>query len=197
MTKLGEIYTSLPEEYLKQVLNYEGGYLSAEKAKQIGDKGGETCRGITAFTLANAIRQKLVSPTITCKDLLTNLEAVRIIYDINYYKKGYACVLPHPLSFVHFDSGVNHGIGNAAKFLQSTINKFKFCNISVDGGIGQKTLSAFDITLNKVGIVEMTKEYINIRKQFYDKIVLKNPNQSKFYKGWINRLNNVKKFSGV
>ena len=71
---------------------------------------------------------------------------------------------------------------------------FKFCNISVDGGIGQKTLSAFDITLNKVGIVEITREYINIRKQFYDKIVLKNPNQSKFYKGWINRLNNVKKF---
>ena len=63
MTKLGEIYTSLPEEYLKQVLNYEGGYLSAEKAKQIGDKGGETCRGITAFTLANAIQQKLVSST--------------------------------------------------------------------------------------------------------------------------------------
>jgi lysozyme family protein len=196
MLEINKIYTQLPKEYLKQVLNYEGGYLSAERAKQIGDKGGETCRGITIGALQTAIHMGLVPPTVTCESLLTDLESVRKIYEVNYYRASRANIMPHPLSFAHFDASVNHGKGNGFKFLQRTLNKVGF-KLDVDGGFGPKTLSALQEALYKEDIMNMTSIYCYIRFTFYNAIVKNNPSQGKFYNGWINRLTKVKLFCGV
>lgn len=196
MLEINKVYAQLPKEYLKQVLNYEGGYLSAEKAAKLGDKGGETCRGITVGALRTAIQMGLVPPTVTVESLLTDLESVRKIYEVNYYRASRSNIIPHPLSFAHFDASVNHGKGNGFKFLQRTLNKIGY-KLDVDGGFGPKTLSALQEALYKDDIMNMTSIYCYIRFTFYNAIVKNNPSQQKFYNGWINRLTKVKTFCGV
>jgi len=196
MLEVGKIYPNLPEEYLKQVLNYEGGYISAERAAVLGDRGGETCRGITYNTLQTAIKMGIVSPTVTVKSLLTDLESVRKIYEVNYYQASKANIISHPLSFAHFDASVNHGKGNGFKFLQRTLNKIGY-KLDVDGAFGPRTLAALQDALYKNDIMIMTSIYCYIRLTFYNAIVKNNPGQQKFYRGWINRLNKVKEFCGV
>lgn len=195
MLEINSIYPKLPPEYLKQILNYEGGYLDPEKAAKIGDKGGETCRGITIGALNAAKAAGIVSQSVTCKSLLEDLESVRRIYEVNYYRASYSNTMPHPLAFAHFDASVNHGKGNSAKFLQRMLNKFGF-NLVVDGGIGPKTLNALNLCIRKDDISRVTSVYNYIRLSFYNAIVTNNPKQQIFYRGWINRLNKVKQFCG-
>ncbi len=82
----------------------EGGYVSAEKAKQIGDTGGETNFGIS----------KKAFPNLDIKNL--TIEKAAQIYKDKYYK---------PIAHIPFDSanmfyqifdmGINAGPGTAAK----------------------------------------------------------------------------------
>ena len=94
MLKVCHKYEDLPEEYLTLILKYEGGYVNDPL-----DKGGETNRGITIGALNAAKKQGIVPPDITIKDLTYDLESVRKIYDINYYKKSKANLMSHPLAF--------------------------------------------------------------------------------------------------
>ena len=191
MLKVCHKYEDLPEEYLNLVLKYEGGYVNDPL-----DKGGETNRGITIGALNAAKKQGIVPPDITIKDLTHDLESVRRIYDINYYKKSKSNLMSHPLAFAHFDASVNHGIGWSSKFLQRTSNKFG-ANLVDDGIIGPKTLAALNDIMLIVYIYKIIDEYCNIRKSFYDSIVANNPSQKKFYNGWMNRLASVREYCGV
>lgn len=194
--EINKIYDELPEEYLKQILNFEGGYLSAEKAAKLGDRGGETCRGITIGALNAAKAAGIVDPSVTCESLLNDLVSVRKIYEVNYYKRSKANLMPHPLAFAHFDASVNHGCGNSAKFLQRSLNKLGY-NLDVDGGIGPKTLKILTECLMTKSILEVTSTYCYIRLTFYNAIVSNNQSMTRFYTGWMNRLNKVKIFCGV
>ncbi len=191
MLKVCHKYENLPEEYLTLILKYEGGYVNDPL-----DKGGETNRGITIGALNEAKKQGIVPPDITIKDLTHDLESVRKIYDINYYKKSKANLMSHPLAFAHFDASVNHGIGWSSKFLQRTLNKFG-ANLVDDGIIGPKTLAALNDIMLNVYIYKIIDEYCNIRKSFYDSIIANNPSQKKFYNGWMNRLASVREYCGV
>lgn len=191
MLKVCHKYEDLPEEYLNLVLKYEGGYVNDPL-----DKGGETNRGITIGALNAAKKQGIVPPDITIKDLTHDLESVRKIYDINYYKKSKANLMSHPLAFAHFDASVNHGVGNSARFIQRTLNVFG-TSLNVDGAIGPKTLAALEEVLSTVDVDLITKTYCNIRKSFYDAIITNNPSQRKFYNGWMNRLASVREYCGV
>lgn len=182
------IYPNLSEEYLKLVLNYEGGY-SHRKA----DKGGETNRGITHTTLDSAKRIGLVPNLVTIKSLTHDLESVRKIYEHMFYKRSRANLMPHPLAFAHFDAAVNHGPGNSGKFIQRTLNKLNY-RVDVDGGVGPKTLTALSKCLQEHDVLEVVTIYCFIRLTFYNAIVANHPNQMANYNGWINRLNKVKTY---
>lgn len=191
MLEKGKKYSTLPKEYLDEVLKYEGGLVNDPV-----DKGGKTNRGITESTLKSAIQQGLVPPTVTIESLTHDLESVRKIYETNYYLRAKCNLMPHPLAFAHFDASVNHGVGNAARFIQRTLNTFGN-SLAVDGAIGPLTIAALEKTLAVVELDVIVKVYCDIRKSFYDAIVANNPSQQKFYRGWMNRLNNVRKFCGV
>lgn len=191
MLKIGHKYPDLPEEYLNLVLKYEGGYVNNPY-----DRGGETNRGITIGALNAAKKQGIIPPAVTIKDLTHDLESVRKIYDINYYKRSKANYMPHPLAFAHFDASVNHGRGWSGKFLQKTLNKYG-ANLVVDGAVGPKTLAGLEFVLERVYLYLIVKEYCNIRENFYHVIVKNRPSQQRFLKGWLNRLNNVRKYCGV
>lgn len=188
---VGQISALLPREYLKLVLNFEGGY-----SNHPADRGGETCRGITYSALQTAIKSGLIPSTVTIKSLLTDLDSVHKIYEVNYYIASKSNLMPHPLAFAHFDASVNHGKGNSGKFLQRTLNKVGY-KLDVDGGIGSKTLAALQDAIFKVNIMNLTSTYNYIRLTFYNAIVENNPKQKVFYRGWMNRLNKVKEYCGV
>ena len=187
----GQKYATLPDEYLHQVLNYEGGLVNNPT-----DRGGKTNRGITEGTLQSAIKSGLVPASVTIESLTTDLESVRKIYEVNFYLRAKCNCMPHPLAFAHFDASVNHGIGNSARFIQRTLNSFG-ATLNVDGAIGPMTLKALDEVLSRADILLVAKIYCDIRKSFYDAIVASNPSQKIFYNGWMNRLNAVKKFCGI
>ena len=191
MLEKGKKYSKLPNEYLNEVLKYEGGFVNDPL-----DRGGKTNRGITESTLKSAIKQGIVPSTVTIESLTNDLESVRKIYEINYYLRAKCDQMPHPLAFAHFDAAVNHGVGNAARFIQRTLNALG-ATLSVDGAIGPLTIAALNQALAAIEIDVIVKVYCDIRKSFYDAIVTNNPSQRKFYNGWMNRLIKVKKFCGI
>lgn len=191
------IYENLPETYLKQTLNYEGGYVNDPS-----DSGGETCRGITIGALNRAKSQGLVSSTLQIKDLMTDLASVRKIYEVNYYKAGKCNFMAHPLAFAHFDACVNHGLGGRSKsgiaigagmLLQKTIVSFGEL-VNIDGSVGPLTLKALDIATKKIDIYKLAEKYNDFREEYFNNIAKANPKNKKFLKGWLNRLNSVRAF---
>lgn len=182
-------YNILPNFYLDEVLKYEGGYVNDPL-----DKGGETNMGITAKALETAKKQGLIPNSVTVKTLTK--EHARIIYEHNYYLAGKCNIMPHPLSFAHFDACVNHGVGGAGKLLQKMLNGFGY-GLTVDGIIGTKTIKALEDAINSVPILDLVVKYCSERQDYYYNIVKNNPSQQKFLKGWLNRLDNVRKFCGI
>ena len=188
-----KMYAKLPHEYLKMILNFEGGLT---KEKTASTEGFLTNRGITEGALASAKKMGLVAQSVTIQSLTTDLESVRKIYETNYYLKSKCDKLPHPLAFAHLDLSVNGGVGRGAINLQNTINCFTTKKITVDGGIGPNTLNALNLVLSDVKINVFTKKYNDLREKFYRDLAASNPKRySMFLKGWLNRLNSVRKYT--
>lgn len=202
-------YKELPDHYLAQVLRWEGGYTEDK------DDAGNvvtlpdgtvmytgTNMGITYRALQTAKEQGLVAKDLTVKDLTHNRDAVRKIYNQNYFIAGKCNKMPHPLAFAHFDMCVNSGLGGRTKKdtaigaganLQKTIVKLKGL-VTLDGSVGPLTLRALDEVLTRRTPEEVTSVYNDIREEYYHSIVKNRPANAKFLKGWLNRLNSVRKF---
>lgn len=188
-------FAELPEKYLKPVLNYEGGYVNDPD-----DPGGETARGITIGALNKAKEIGLVSSSLKVKDLLTDLDSVRKIYNVNYYKKGKCDQIPHPLAFAHFDMCVNSGPGGKSKSgrpigaganLQKVLIALG-ASIAFDGSVGPNTLAALDKILANYSPTALCKLYNDEREKYFNAIVTARPLSKKFLKGWLRRLNSVR-----
>lgn len=111
------------EDAVQRVLAHEGGYVNHPS-----DPGGATNWGITervarrhgyAWHMRDLPRAKAVE-----------------IYRIDYWVPAYGDKLPAAIGFQVFDAAVNHGIGNAARWLQ------RAAGVADDGRIGPLTLAA-------------------------------------------------------
>jgi lysozyme family protein len=179
----------LPNSYLHATLQYEGGYVNNPN-----DRGGETNRGITYGTLQAAIKQGLVAPTVTIRSLTNDLESVRKIYNINYYRKGQCPKIPHSLAFAHFDACVHNGIGGAGKFMQKMLNKYLGKKpLTVDGAVGPATLSALRDVTAVIALPELIEVYMDLREAKFLALA-SDPTQKGFLKGWLNRVKWVKEW---
>lgn len=81
------------------------------------------------------------------------------------------------------DGGLNQGRILIAKYIQSVLG------VTADGIIGFKTISAINLHHS---IQDIFIQVYNKRKQRYYDIVARNPTESVYLTGWINRLNNIK-----
>jgi lysozyme family protein len=181
-------YAELPDVYLKNTLNYEGGYVNHPN-----DKGGETNRGITRDTLNGAIRAGLVPASVTIRSLTTDLVSVQKIYNQNYYKKGKANLLYHPLAFAHFDACVHLGVGGGTKLLQKTLNQYG-AKLNVDGGFGDLTAKASASIQDTVLMVDLVNKYMMERENRFRGIVTNDPSQKVFLNGWLKRVGWVREW---
>ncbi len=137
------------------------------------DPGGETKFGIAAN------HNKDVD--IASLDLST----ARNIYYEKYWLKSQCDKLPLLLQPLHFDAVVNHGSRRATKFLQ------ELAGCTVDGSFGPNTLKAVQAIEYEI---DSSLELIEIRRQFYHRLVKSKPKLGTFINGWMNRCDALEKF---
>ncbi len=167
------------------VLRAEGGC-----SDHPGDRGGRTNLGVTSGTLSRARAAGIVDASDVTA--LTRADAGKI-YKVMYWEASKADRMPWPLCLLHFDAAVNHGVGGAGKLLQRALNSLRHAELKVDGAVGSRTLSALDEVLKTLSVETLCEEYLDERQAFYDRIVRNASSQKVFYKGWMNRLEKLRK----
>jgi lysozyme family protein len=83
------------------------------------------------------------------------------------------------------DCGVNCGVFTGARMLQRAYNRLKGVRpIGTDGKIGNGTLTA----VNNDDPEAVYNSYNQLRKEYYDAIILRRPSQVKYKKSWYSRI---------
>lgn len=159
---------------LPLVLKYEGGFTDHPL-----DKGGATNKGIIQSEYDAYRKEK----KLNCQSVkFISQEEVEYIYFNKYWLKAKCEQMPKKVAVIHFDTSVNTGVKQAAKFLQRSVK------VEDDGAVGKITLEA----VNKLDQEMIITSYLDQRKSFYEYLVEKNPTQKVFLNGWLNRISNLK-----
>lgn len=144
-----------------RLISHEGGY-----SNHPDDPGGETMWGVTvAVARANGYAGPMRSMP---------RETARAIYRSQYWDTVKADSMPFAVAFQVFDAAVNHGNGQAAKFLQ------RAAGVVDDGIIGPKTLAAVAAR----GAAAILLLFNSEREQFYTDL----KTWPSFGKGWSRRI---------
>ena len=162
-------------------LRYEGGYVNHPK-----DPGGATMKGITqatynAWRRARALARRAVA--------YIRSEEVEEIYRRRYWNvmrcDDIAAASPE-LAICLFDFGVNSGPARAVKYLQRS------ALVNADGIIGPKTIVAIFNAVRK-DERQFVRSYIATRETFVRGL----RTWKTFGRGWMNRLNALRREVGV
>ena len=148
-------------EIIWRTISLEGGYVNDPN-----DAGGETNFGIS----------KRSYPSVDIKNL-TREQAIEIYRHDFWDKSNLGLLTDEKVASKVFDIGVNMGVSIPIRFLQDIVN------VKEDGILG--TTTAEKINLNEPGYIVQELRKCQILR--YADIVIKNPIQLKFLKGWINR----------
>lgn len=146
---------------ISRVLAHEGGYVNNPR-----DPGGETNWGIT-LNVARA--NGYTGPMRT----MSRDQAVAI-YKAAYWDKVKGDQLPFAVAFQVFDAAVNHGVGQAIKFLQRALA------VTDDGIIGPMTIKK----ANTVPALQTVLGFNAVRTQFYTNLATFDT----FGRGWMRRV---------
>jgi len=137
------------------------------------DRGGETKFGVAL----NA------NPDLDITNL-TWAQAKAVYYD-RYWVTGACEKLSERVAVLHFDGCVNHGVGRAKKFLQTSVGAV------ADGIVGANTLAA----VNSKDPIDICNKICDLREKFYRDIVTNKPNQARFLNGWLRRIDEMRVFT--
>lgn len=167
------------EASLPFVLRWEGGYVNHRN-----DPGGPTNKGVTQAVYDKwRVDQRLDKRDVK---LLEDAE-MRAIYEAGYWIPPRCHLLESQLDLVQFDTAVNMGVGRAVRFLQGVVG----CKVDGDFGPGtERAVAACDQG------AAMTA-YCQAREDFYRGLVQKDAKFEVFLKGWLNRLNALRKEIGL
>jgi len=191
----------------KMTLGHEGGYVNDPD-----DRGGETYKGIArkfhpdwlGWQIIDKLKESFGIYEIN-KTLGNSLGLQAAVEDF-YYKKFWLPAnldeFPPVIANEIFDTGVNQGLGTAVKYLQEALNLLNntgkhFADITVDGGLGRMTLEAFNSYLETDRFQFRTREsnlkvllkiMNGLQFQKYLRIVKSNPDQEKYFYGWVKRV---------
>ncbi|RLI58904.1 MAG: hypothetical protein DRO67_10285 [Candidatus Asgardarchaeum californiense] len=183
---------SFKEAYDK-TMKHEGGYVNDRD-----DAGGETYKGISrvynpswyGWTMIDEEKNRADFPD--CLNYDNELpEAVEDFYKDKYWDVNLLDSFPQSVANEMFDTGVNMGIGRAAKFLQECLNYLNrnaslFNELVVDGDVGPATLNALSKVTRDESILLLM---LNVcQGRHYMKYMTKSPTQEKFARGWFKRV---------
>jgi lysozyme family protein len=170
-------------------LPFEGGFVDDPD-----DHGGATNMGITLRTLKDASARvhghafdKDLDGDIDVDDLkLMSTEEVEEVILVEGFWPDTLDVIDRTLAIKTFDFGFNMGIRSGGKLLQTAVNNLAGRSLlAIDGVLG----SASAIAINSLDSGKLVSTLIQVAISHYNAIVLRDPTQSKFLKGWIRRAN--------
>lgn len=184
------------EAAYSKTMAHEGGY-----SNDPNDAGGETYRGIArvynggwdGWDVIDASKGEPDFPE--CLDEIYSLQtSVHEFYKENYWDVNRLDdVYDQDVAEEMFDTGVNMGVGRAAKFLQQALNYLNrngalYSDLIVDGAIGSASLNALDIVLSDGdGTILLTMLNV-LQGQHYMEYMSKSPSQEKYARGWFKRV---------
>ena len=144
-----------------RVIGHEGGYVNHPR-----DPGGETNWGVTKRT-AQAYGYNGDMRAMT-------RDQAKAIYKRGFWDDVGGDALPDAVAFQLFDAAVNHGIGNAVRFMQRALG------VADDGIVGNITLTA----LRKADANDFLMRFNAARLDFYTRL----STFDTFGKGWVRRI---------
>jgi len=165
------------DKALKFALKWESG-----KSDHPSDRGGKTCKGITQ----RVYDDWRVSNRCGKADVfgITDAECTGIYRD-RYWRAASCDRLPVPVDLVVFDAAVNSGPEQSIKFLQRAVSA------PADGRMGPVTLARLDEST--MSVREVADACIDQRFAFYRRLVELDHTQAVFFKGWLRRLQDLRK----
>jgi lysozyme family protein len=143
--------------YIERVLGNEGGYVNLA-----ADPGGETNWGIA----------KRSYPNVDIK-ALTRQQAIDI-YRRDFWDQVHGDDLPPALAFQALDAAVNHGIGNAVRWMQ------RAAGVADDGHFGPVTWES----IREASENDLLLRFNAVRLDFYTRL----STWPTFGKGWARRV---------
>ena len=144
-----------------RLIGHEGGYVNNPK-----DPGGETNWGVTKATArANGYTGSMRAMT---------RDQAKAIYKRAFWDSAKCDQFDGAIGFQYFDAAVNHGAGNAAKFLQRAVG------VKDDGIVGNQTLAA----VKAMPVTDVLFGFNAARLQFYTNL----GTWPTFGKGWARRV---------
>lgn len=144
-----------------RLIGHEGGYVNHPD-----DPGGETNWGITKRTARE------VGYVGDMRDL--SRQQAKQIYKEAYWQRARCEELDGAIAFQVFDAAVNHGIGNAIRFLQ------RAAGVADDGAVGPVTMAA----VQAMSVTDVLARFNAARLDFYTKL----STWPSFGKGWVRRV---------
>ena len=163
---------------LRFVLAREGGY-----ANHPADRGGATNMGITT-RVYDAFRTARTLPTRSVRDI--EFAEVAAIYEQQYWNEAKCNELPWPIALAHFDASVNHGPRKACQLLQRALG------VTDDGVLGVVSMTTLCAQFTADSAALATR-MLTARAVFYGAIVARDATQEVFLRGWMLRLEHLRR----
>jgi lysozyme family protein len=160
------------ESAFAHVIKSEGGYVWDKN-----DAGGETNHGVTRVAWGEYLGRAIMDGEMKA----LTVDQVKPFYKKQYWDRCRCDDLPAGVDYAVFDFAVNAGTGQAAKFLQ------RAAGTKDDGAIGPGTLAA----VSNHQPNEILERFSEQKEAFYRGIVSRRPDQEKFLKGWLARVEAV------
>jgi lysozyme family protein len=166
------------------ILKWEGG-----EVNDPSDRGGHTNRGITRTTF-NALAQKLLGKEPTTSNFVNLTKEDAMLFIRYFWNKATwnnrirSQAVAEAMTSWLWGSG-SYGMKEWQRMLRDHFGK---TDILVDGLVGKQTVTY----TNAIPEKEILEQAIASREKTYRKLVSSDPSQSKFLRGWLNRLNDFK-----
>ena len=184
------------ERAFHKTMGHEGAY-----ANDPHDAGGETYAGISRVYHPKWPGWDIIDDLKSKPNFPKNIDDSDEIQDsvFDFYEQHYwdvnrlDDVRSQAIADEMFDTGVNMGVGRAAKFLQQSLNFLNrngklFPDLVVDSSVGPASLRALDIILDS-GDEEILLIMMNVlQAQHYMNYMSKSPTQERYARGWFKRV---------
>ncbi len=183
---------------------HEGGYHNASGINS-ADRGGETFKGVArkfhgtwaGWTEIDKLKREPSFPKNAENNPVLNSMVIAFykknFWDVNKMDEIQNQAIANEI----FDTGVNMGVKTAALFLQRTLNYLNrnqksYKNINVDGIIGRITVGLVN-GLSANDQIDVFNTLNILQGQRYLEIMDRDPAQQDFFRGWLTRVETLKK----